>query len=171
MSEPSRRDHYQMGDPMIVVGTPMSTNPKSRADFVPPGVGQDDSRRALVLELRMWHYAQGTCRWSSTACSRRTGLRQFPVAPLADGFVVAAHGEAHKTATKKGAKVMSRYGRGLRDTSRDGSIAQRLEQRTHNPSVAGSNPAAPIGCNVLDGAQHHQPLRDMFTTGRCISVC
>jgi hypothetical protein len=35
----------------------------------------------------------------------------------ADGFVVAAHGEAHKTATKKGAKVMSRYGKGLRDTS------------------------------------------------------
>ena len=49
-------------------------------------------------------------------------LKTYRVAAIssrtpADGFVVAAHGEAHKTATKKGAKVMSRYGKGLRDTS------------------------------------------------------
>ena len=43
----------------------------------------------------------------------------------ADGFVVAAHGETRKTATKKGAELMSRHGRGLRDKSRGGSIAQR----------------------------------------------
>ncbi len=48
----------------------------------------------------------------------------------ADGFVVTAHGETRKTATKKGAELMSRHGRGLRDKSRCGSIAQRLEQRT-----------------------------------------
>ncbi len=30
-----------------------------------------------------------------------------------------------------------------------GPLAQRLEQRTHNPSVAGSNPAAPIGCRPV----------------------
>ncbi len=65
-------------------------------------------------------------------------LKTYRIAALssrtpADGFVFTAHGEAHKAETKKGAKVMSRYGRGLRDTSRDGSIAQRLEQRTHNP--------------------------------------
>ena len=48
----------------------------------------------------------------------------------ADGFVVTAHDETRKKATKRGAKAMSRHGRGLRDKSRGGSIAQRLEQRT-----------------------------------------
>ena len=68
-------------------------------------------------------------------------LKTYRIAALssrtpADGFVFTAHGEAHKAETKKGAKVMSRYGRGLRDTSRDGSIAQRLEQRTGDLQVS-----------------------------------
>ena len=48
-----------------------------------------------------------------------------------------------------------------------GTLAQRLEQRTHNPLVAGSNPASPTNkINSLRGTQRQQTqsqLNDVAT--------
>ena len=78
------------------------------------------------------HYVSPT----SSEVERVTGVLQKCMQSTQESPRNNAHGEAHKTAAKKGAKVMSRYGRGLRDTSRDGSIAQRLEQRTGDLQVS-----------------------------------
>jgi hypothetical protein len=52
----------------------------------------------------------------------------------------------------------------------DGTVAQRLEQGTHNPLVAGSNPAGPIANLVVNAHQvvysHRNLLLSSTSRGR-----
>ena len=47
-----------------------------------------------------------------------------------------------------------------------GPVAQRLEQRTHNPLVPGSNPGGPTSC-LRYRSRLHDLIPDIFVRGGC----